>query len=101
MMTIVTGLEERQEHERPEQLHEQHLDDDSDGRDHAEERHGPAVQLRKEGTVPLHETAPPEVVALPGLWLPRGPRSLSSCGPLAHKRRSHSRRANNVKGATE
>ena len=70
MMTIETGLEERQEHERPEQLHEQHLDDDSDGRDHAEERHGPAVQLRKDETVPLHETAPLEVVALPGLWLP-------------------------------
>ena len=48
-----TGLEERVQREHPEVIHDRHLDDDNDGRDHAEERHGPAVQLRNGRNVPL------------------------------------------------
>ena len=48
-----TGLEERVQREHLEEIHDQHLDDDNDGRDHAEERHGPAVQLRNGRNVPL------------------------------------------------
>ena len=39
-----TGLEEQQEREVHESLHDQHLDDDNDGRGHTEERYGLTVQ---------------------------------------------------------
>ena len=83
-----TGLEEQQEHEHPEERHEQHLDDDNDGRDHAEERHGPAVQLRNgRNSAPARDCAAGGCGITRVVAPPRRPAVSVPVAPLANERR--------------
>ena len=61
----------------------------------------PQCSCGMEGTVPLHETVPLEVVALPGLWLPHGAPQSQFLWPPGQRASPHSRRESDVNKATE
>ena len=76
--TTRTGLVEQVPREHPEEVHDQHLDDDNDGRGHADERHGPAVQLRKwKDVLPSTKLRRERLWHYPGCGSPHSPHSLS------------------------